>query len=187
MLYFLLFVLLILACASFILSTSGLGFIFGAPYVPTRPHIAAAMMKLAGAGPNDVVLDPACGRAHILVAAQNAGAKKVIGYDINPTLIFMCNVKFIWRHFMHRFTENQEAVFKRQSIMHLSDSPEVTVVVLYLLPGLLNKSRPIFAKNLKPDTKIISHAFTFKDIAPRETLNIDKTTLYMYLAKDLAI
>jgi 23S rRNA G2445 N2-methylase RlmL len=58
-----------------------------------RPTVAAAMVRLAGAGPGDTVLDPLCGAGTILAEQlalarqRRAGAVTVLGGDIDATAV----------------------------------------------------------------------------------------------------
>jgi tRNA (guanine6-N2)-methyltransferase len=58
-----------------------------------RPTVAAAMVRLAGAAPGNIVLDPLCGAGTILAeqlalaGQRRAGAIRVIGGDIDPTAV----------------------------------------------------------------------------------------------------
>jgi 23S rRNA G2445 N2-methylase RlmL len=69
--------------------------IYKAEHLPAslRPTVAAAMVRLAGAGPGDVVLDPLCGAGTILAEQlvlarqRRAGNVQVVGGDIDPAAI----------------------------------------------------------------------------------------------------
>ena len=58
-----------------------------------RPTVAAAMVRLAGAAPGDIVIDPMCGAGTILAEQlvlarrRRAGAVQVIGGDIDRSAI----------------------------------------------------------------------------------------------------
>lgn len=58
-----------------------------------RPTVAAAMVRLAGAGPDQVVLDPMCGAGTIiaeqieLARQRGAGRAHVLGGDIDPAAL----------------------------------------------------------------------------------------------------
>lgn len=60
-----------------------------------RPTVAAAMVRLAGASPGMVVLDPMCGAGTILAEVielskrRKAGMVTVIGGDIDPNAVFV--------------------------------------------------------------------------------------------------
>jgi 23S rRNA G2445 N2-methylase RlmL len=59
-----------------------------------RPTVAAAMVRLAGAGPGMTVLDPMCGAGTILAEQiglarkRKAGAVTVLGGDVDPNAVF---------------------------------------------------------------------------------------------------
>src|SRR5438094_683025 len=57
-------------------------------YVPTAPEVVDAMLKLAKAGPNDVVYDLGSGDGRIPIAAvRDFKAKSAVGIDIDPQRI----------------------------------------------------------------------------------------------------
>jgi 23S rRNA G2445 N2-methylase RlmL len=62
-----------------------------------RPAVAAAMVRLAGIGPDMVVLDPMCGAGTILAEAvelMNArkhGVVKTVGGDLDPNAVFVAS------------------------------------------------------------------------------------------------
>jgi hypothetical protein len=53
-------------------------------------------------------------------------------------------------------------------------------VTLYLLPSLNVKLMPKLMKELKPGTRIVSHAFDMGDWKPEQTLNVDGRTVYYW-------
>jgi hypothetical protein len=62
-----------------------------------------------------------------------------------------------------------------------TDISEATVVTLYLLPSLNLKLLPKLNKELKPGTRIVSHAFDMSDEhKPQETLNVNGRTVYFW-------
>ncbi|MBE3099424.1 MAG: SAM-dependent methyltransferase, partial [Planctomycetes bacterium] len=61
-----------------------------------------------------------------------------------------------------------------------SDFHEATVVTLYLLPSLNLKLRPKLLRDLKPGTRIVSHAFDMGDWQPEQTIDVDGRTVYMW-------
>src|SRR5687767_4108189 len=61
---------------------------FDVPYVATPPEIVESMLKLAGAGPSDVVYDLGSGDGRIVIAAaRDFKVKKSVGIDIDPELV----------------------------------------------------------------------------------------------------
>jgi hypothetical protein len=63
-----------------------------------------------------------------------------------------------------------------------TDISEATVVTLYLLPSLNLKLIPKLNKELRPGTRVVSHAFDMgPDIKPDiEPQNINGRTVYFY-------
>ena len=57
---------------------------------------------------------------------------------------------------------------------------EATVVTLYLLPSLNVKLMPKLKAELKPGTRIVSHAFDMGDWVPEQTLDIDGRRVYFW-------
>jgi hypothetical protein len=54
------------------------------------------------------------------------------------------------------------------------------VVTLYLLPSLNEKLRPKLLSELRPGTRIVSHAFRMGDWEPEQTVNVDGSTIYRW-------
>jgi ribosomal protein L11 methylase PrmA len=142
-------------------------------YVPTPPEVVEAMLKVANVKAGDVVYDLGCGDGRIVVtAAQKYGARG-IGIDIDPQRIKEANANV-----------QKAGVGDRVKIMQadLFETPisEATVVTLYLLPSLNVKLMPKLMKELKPGTRIVSHAFDMGDWKPEQTLNVDGRTVYYW-------
>ena len=57
---------------------------------------------------------------------------------------------------------------------------EATVVTLYLLPSLNLKVLPKLNAELKPGTRVVSHAFDMGDIKPQQTMNVNGRTIYLW-------
>ena len=135
-------------------------------FVPTPPDIIDRMIKLAGVKADDVVIDPGCGQADIVIAAVKAGAKKGIGNDLDP----------------ERVAESKEAVKKaglegkidiRQGdALELKDYADVSVVFLYMGDEFDALLRPVLWKQLKVGTRVVSHRFTMGDWKPDKTETI---------------
>ena len=61
--------------------------------------------------------------------------------------------------------------------MNFSDA---TVLTLYLLPNINLKLRPKILKELKPGTRIVSHAFDMGDWKPEKKIVVDGSTIYYW-------
>jgi len=151
-----------------------------APYVPTPQDVVDRMLELAGVKSNDVVYDLGCGDGRIVItAAQRFGARGV-GIDFDPERIAEANVN------AERAGVQDLVTFVEQDAMQ-TDVSEATVVTLYLLTSSNMKLRPILTKQLRPGSRIVSHAFGMGDWEPDETDQFDDErgngrTLYLWRA-----
>ena len=60
------------------------------------------------------------------------------------------------------------------------DLSKATVVTLYLLPSLNLKLMPKLMKELKPGTRVVSHAFDMGDWKPEKELDVDSRKVYYW-------
>ena len=135
-------------------------------WVPTPNDIVDEMSKMAKIGKDDVVYDPGCGDAVMLIRPIKLfGAKRGIGIDIDEKMVKIALAK-----------AEEEGVSKRVEIrkgdildVKEVDLSEITVVLLYIGEDLNIRLKPILKKGLKPGTRIISHRFTMGDDWKPET------------------
>jgi SAM-dependent methyltransferase len=143
-------------------------------YVPTPERVVDTMLKAAKVGPNDVVYDLGCGDGRIVVAAvRDFGAKRGVGVDIDPERIREARANVTAAKVGDRVKIVEGDLFTM-------DFHDATVVTLYLLPSLNLKLRPKLLAELKPGTRIVSHAFDMGDWAPEQTLEVEGKTVYLW-------
>jgi ribosomal protein L11 methylase PrmA len=142
-------------------------------FVPTPQAVVDAMLKLAKVTKNDVVYDLGSGDGRIPIAAAKTYGARGVGIDIDPQRI-------------REATENLKTAGVGDRVKFLNqdlfttDISEATVVTLYLLPSLNLKLLPKLNRELKPGTRIVSHAFDMGTAKPLETLNVDGRTVYFW-------
>ncbi|MEH2106822.1 class I SAM-dependent methyltransferase [Nostoc sp.] len=147
------------------------------PYVPTPQPVVDAMLQVAKVGKNDVLYDLGSGDGRIVnTAAQKFGTRGV-GIDINPERIQEANENAKKAGVTDRVKFVQQDLFT-------TDFSEATVVTLYLLPEVNAKLRPKLLKELKPGTRIVSHAFDMGDWKPQQTLNVEGKTVYYWVVPE---
>ncbi|MHC0062713.1 class I SAM-dependent methyltransferase [Nostoc sp. UIC 10890] len=147
------------------------------PYVPTPQPVVDAMLKVAKVGKNDVLYDLGSGDGRIVnTAAQKFGTRGV-GIDINPERIQEANDNAQKAGVTDRVKFVQQDLFT-------TDFSEATVVTLYLLPEVNAKLRPKLLSELKPGTRIVSHAFDMGDWKPEQTLTVDGKTIYYWVVPE---
>jgi SAM-dependent methyltransferase len=142
-------------------------------YVPTQPEVVDAMLKLANVTKDDVVYDLGCGDGRIVVAAARAFGAKAIGIDIDPQRIAEANANAKTAGVEGRVKFILGDLFQQ-------DFKEATVVTLYLLNTLNLKLRPKLWKELKPGTRVVSHAFDMGDWQPEQKQDVGGTTIYLW-------
>jgi ubiquinone/menaquinone biosynthesis C-methylase UbiE len=142
-------------------------------YVPTPQEVVEGMLKLAKVGKNDVVYDLGCGDGRIVVTAARQFGARSVGIDIDPIRI-------------REATENVrvagvgERVKLIEGDLFATDISEATVVTIYLLSRLNLKLRPKLLKELRPGTRIVSHAFDMDDWKPMRTESVGSSTIYLW-------
>ncbi len=143
-------------------------------FVPTPQDVVDAMLKVAKAGQGDVLYDLGSGDGRIpITAAQRYGIARGVGIDINPERVKEANENLAKAGVADRVRFINADLFE-------SDLSEATVVTLYLLPELNLKLLPKLLKELKPGTRIVSHAFDMGSWKPEQALNIDGRRVYFW-------
>jgi SAM-dependent methyltransferase len=142
-------------------------------FVPTPQEVVDAMLKLAKVGPNDVVYDLGSGDGRLPITAARTYGARGVGIDIDPQRIREANEN------LKTAGVGDKVRFLNQDLF-TTDISEATVVTLYLLPSLNLKLIPKLNKELKPGTRIVSHAFDMGDIKPLQTQNINGRTIYLW-------
>jgi predicted RNA methylase len=142
-------------------------------YVPTQQAVVDAMLELAGVSENDVVYDLGCGDGRIVVTAAKTYGARGKGIDIDPQRIKEANENAQNAGVTDKVTFEQANLFE-------SNVSEASVVTLYLLNSLNLKLRPMLLEQLKPGTRIVSHAFNMGDWEPDETKQVQGATIYLW-------
>ena len=143
-------------------------------YVPTPADVAAAMVELAGVGPNDVVYEPGCGDARITTAAIRAGARRGICIDIDPERARESKANVEAAGFADRID------VREGDALDVKDLSAVSVVLLYMGDHFNLLIRPVLWRDLKVGSRIVSHRFTMGDWKPDRTVSVgsDQGGLY---------
>jgi SAM-dependent methyltransferase len=143
-------------------------------YVPTPHEAVDAMLKVAKVSKDDVVYDLGSGDGRIpIMAVQKYNAARAVGIDINPERIKEAQTNLKSAGVGDRVRFLNEDLFQA----NISDA---TVVTLYLLPSLNLKLLPKLLSELKPGTRIVSHAFDMGTWKPEQTLNAGGSTIYFW-------
>ena len=141
-------------------------------WVPTPDSLIQAMLDVAKVTPSDYVMDLGSGDGRIVVAAAKRGAKAV-GFEYNPDMVALS------RRNAEKAGVSDKATFVNADLFE-SDFSKATVITMYLLPQLNLKLRPTIL-NLKPGTRVVSHAFTMGEWNADQTVEQEGRTAYLWI------
>ena len=144
-----------------------------APYLPTPQEVVDRMLQMAAVTKADVVYDLGSGDGRLVITAAKRYGARGVGIDIDPALIAQS-----------RASARKEGVeglveFRQQDALTVDLSP-ASVVTLYLLTRLNEKLKPKLLKDLKPGTRVVSHAFDMGDWKPEETASVGASSVYLW-------
>ncbi|MBB4639251.1 methyltransferase domain-containing protein [Longimicrobium terrae] len=129
------------------------------PYVTTPPEVVAQMLALARPTRNDVLYDLGSGDGRIVIEAARRFGTRGLGVDIDPVRVEEATDNARRRGVQDRVR------FRRQDLF-ATDLRPASIVTLYLLPNLNLELRPKLFEQLRPGTRVVSHAFHMGDWAP---------------------
>ena len=136
------------------------------PYVPTPQVTVDEMLRLAGVGPEDFVIDLGSGDGRIVVTAAKKFGARGLGVDIDWRLVAQAEEN------ARQAGVADRAKFVEQDLF-LTDLGQASVITTYLLSFVMLKLRPRLLE-LKPGTRIVSHDFDFGDWRPDRKTSIRK-------------
>jgi ribosomal protein L11 methylase PrmA len=142
-------------------------------FVPTPEAVVEAMLQVAAVTKNDTVYDLGCGDGRIPVTAARKYGARGVCFDIDPQRIKEANENVAKNNVGNLVRVVEGDLFEQ-------DLSGATVVTLYLLPSLNVKLMPKLMKELKPGTRIVSHAFDMGDWKPEKELDVDGRKVYFW-------
>lgn len=144
------------------------------PFVPTPDNVVDAMLRLAQVGPGDVVYDLGSGDGRIVIAAAQRYGARGVGIDIDPERIRESN-----ENAAAAGVDNQVR-FIQGDLFEANIRP-ATVVTLYLLSSVNDELRPRLLEQLRPGTRVVSHAFDMGDWPPDARTEVDGAEIYLWI------
>lgn len=142
-------------------------------YLPTPHHVVAEMLRFAGASAADVVYDLGSGDGRIPIAAARNHSARGIGIELDPGMIVRARCFAREARVEHRVEFREEDLFS-------ADLSNATVVTLFLFPEMNRRLAPKLRAELRPGTRIVSHAFDLGDWPPDAERNVDGRTIYLW-------
>jgi len=144
------------------------------PFVPTPQEVVDRMLALAKVGRKDTLYDLGCGDGRIVITAAKRFGAHGVGIDLNPERIAEA-------HANAKKAGVEDRVTFRQANLFETDLSPATVVSLYLLPDVNLKLRPRLWSQLRPGSRVVSHAFDMgPEWPPEQTVDLDGRTIYLW-------
>jgi SAM-dependent methyltransferase len=140
------------------------------PFVPTPQHVVDEMLHVAQVTSKDTLYDLGCGDGRIVITAVQAYGARALGVDLDPDRIKSC-----WENATAANIQDK-VQFLQQSFFDI-DFHEATVVTMYLLPWVNAILRPKLLTQLKPGSRIVSHAFSMHDWQPDRTVKLPNSRI----------
>ena len=136
------------------------------PYVPSPQSVVADMLKLAGIGPADFVIDLGSGDGRIVLTAAKVYGARGFGVEIQDNLVKLSNEAAKNEGLADRVRFLKQDLFK-------TDISQASVLTMYLLPNTVNMLSEKLQSELKPGTRILSHDYGLSGWIPEETKVFD--------------
>jgi precorrin-6B methylase 2 len=143
-------------------------------YIPTAPDVVAAMLNMAKITKGDVLYDLGSGDGRIVIAAvKDYGAARAVGVEIDPVRILEANANAQQAGVSDRVRFIQGDVLE-------TDVSEATVVTLFMSTAINLRLKPKLLAQLKPGSRVVSHAFDMGDWKPTEVRRIRDRPVYLW-------
>ncbi len=143
------------------------------PYVPTPEHVVEAMLRLATPTKDDFLVDLGCGDGRIPVLAAQKYGVRGFGVDLNPERIKEARAN------AHKSGVADKVEFVEGDLFK-TDFKKASVLTMYLLPSVNLRLRASILQ-MKPGTRVVSHAFHMEDWKADVTENHDFRVIYMWI------
>ena len=143
------------------------------PFVPTPQDVVDKMIELGGVKKGDTVYDLGSGDGRIVITAAKKGARAV-GFEIDGDLLKES------RENIQKAGVQSAAEIRQQDILTV-DLSAASVVTMYLLPDVNLKLRPNVLSQMKPGSRVVSHAFDMGDWKPDKTERVNGRTIYLWI------
>ena len=134
------------------------------PFITSPDNVTLEMLRIAGVGPGDHLIDLGSGDGRIVITAARRFGASGLGVEIVPDL-----VQQSLRNARDAGVA-QRVDFRVQDLFQTDLAP-ATVVTMYLLPEVNLQLRPALLA-LKPGTRIVSHDWDLGDWKPDQTTTV---------------
>jgi hypothetical protein len=141
-------------------------------WVPTPDAVVARMLDMAKATPKDFLVDLGSGDGRTVIAAAKRGLR-AMGVEFNPDMVAISNKEAA------RQGVTDKVKFVNGDIF-ATDFSQANILTLYLLPSLNVKLRPTIL-DMRPGTRVASHAFNMGDWEADESATPDGRQVFLWI------
>jgi SAM-dependent methyltransferase len=146
-------------------------------FLPTPQEVVSAMLDLAKVTDKDIVYDLGSGDGRTPITAAKEHGARGVGVEFNPKLVALS------RQNAEKAGVADKVKFINADLFQ-TDISEATVVTLYLLSSLNQRLLPKLRSELKPGTRIVSHAFSMgEEWKPDAERTVNGKTIYLWTVK----
>jgi SAM-dependent methyltransferase len=154
-------------------------FVEEVPFVTSPDNVTLEMLRIAGVGPTDHVVDLGSGDGRIVIVAAKRFGATGLGVEIVPQLVEQS------RRSARDAGVAERVRFEEQDLFR-TDLAHATVVTMYLLPDVNMQLRPRLLK-LRAGTRVVSHDWDMGDWKPDRTSEVAVPDKKVGLAKSSKI
>ena len=146
------------------------------PYVPTPEEVVDKMLELAKPKKGEVLYDLGCGDGRIVVTAAKKYGVKGVGVDIDPERIKESNAN------AKEAGVTDQVKFIKKDLFTM-DFKDADIMAMYLLTSVNEKLKPKLLEQLRPGSRVVSHAFSMGDWEPDQEVTVDPggQTVYFWI------
>ena len=139
----------VFVCVSFVLPS-----LTGAPWVPSSNDIVRKMLVLSKVEPGEEVYDLGSGDGRIVIMSAKEFGTQSTGIEIDVFRVFYSKL-------LIRLLSLRGKARVVWSSFYRVDLSRADVVTVYLLPETNDKLMPKLERELRPTSRVVSHAFRF--------------------------
>ena len=141
------------------------------PWVPTAMSTVHRMLEMAEVGPDDLVYDLGCGDGRLMVTAARYYGARAVGIELDP-------LRYLWCQALITALRLRKRVRIIRGSFFTQDLSDADVIACYLLPSVNQDLETKLKEELRPETRVVSHYFTFPGL---HRLRMDpESRIYLY-------
>jgi hypothetical protein len=147
------------------------------PFVATPQAVVDKMLEMADVKQGDYLIDLGSGDGRIPITAAKKFGISAMGVDINPVRVQEAKTNAV------NARVKDKVEFKQQNLFE-TDFSDATVLTMYLLPRINLELRPRILAELKPGTRVVSHAFDMGDWKADKKAIVEGRTIYLWIVPE---